>query len=88
MSEPLILSCHVCGAGAERTQETQDPEGLAKGVRIEAYQCVRDECRRKIMVIYEPAGGLDEEQRTWVEREVMRAGAFFPADHAPGMLRR
>jgi hypothetical protein len=77
----LALPCHGCGAAMRRVMQVEE---TPKGPAIDVYQCETDGCKLKIDVIYEPAGGLSEAQKTWLEREVARTGAFFPADYRSG----
>jgi hypothetical protein len=79
---PLEIPCPAgCATVLERVMDETES---AKGPRIEVYRCPDTACARKVAVIYEPGGGLSQDQRTWVEREVARTGAFFPQDY-PGM---
>ena len=87
MASALAVMCHACSATMALVLEVPNPEGMADGVRIEVYQCSADGCGRKVDVIYEPVTGLTEPEKTWVEREVARTGAFFPSDYRPGRLR-
>lgn len=71
------ISCPTCGTRMSRREVvTQD-----NGPRIELYQCDDKECGRKAALMYEPGGGLTSDQRSFVEKEVARLGAFFPHDY-------
>lgn len=77
------IACPACGSGmARRETVSQD-----NGPRIELYQCSGG-CGRKAALIHEPGGGLTEDQKSFVEREVARLGAFFPADYLGPPSRR
>lgn len=75
--DPVTVPCPNCTALMDRVEVvTQD-----NGPRIELYKCSDPECARKAALIYEPGTGLSSDQRSWVEREVARLGAFFPHDY-------
>lgn len=84
MIEALQFVCHECGSPVERIQEINEPENMLTGVRIDVYQCSNEPCKRRAVIVYEPTGGLTETQQTWVEKEVMRTGSFFPSDFRGG----
>lgn len=74
MTEVVCPTCTVL----MRKEETVTPP--KSGPVIEVYQCVTETCQRRAAVIFEPAGGMTEDQRSWVEREIARRGSFFPSD--------
>lgn len=81
MNAPIDIKCRACATDMGYAQEIADPTGIAKGVVIHVYQCTNPQCGRKAVVIYEPgAGEMTQEAKTFVEREVMRVGSFFPQD--------
>jgi hypothetical protein len=59
-----------------------------KGPTIEMYACERDGCQRRAGLIFEPEGGLTDEQQSWVEVEIARRGSFFPSDYTQSGPRR
>lgn len=79
MNEPATILCPACGLAMIRKDASLD-----RGVEIDTYQCPDEECARKAVVVFEPPGGLSEEDQSWVEREIARRGAFFPSDYRPG----
>lgn len=81
MPETTIL-CRECGAAMEAAETVTPPRG--RGPTIQMFQCPAEECARRAAVIYEPAGGLSEDDRSFVEREVARRGAFFPGEYTGG----
>lgn len=76
----VVITCPSCFGAMSRREVVEQPSGVP-GPRIELYQCVDAECARKAALMYEPGGGLTEDQKTFVEREVARLGAFFPSDY-------
>ena len=80
--EPLVLPCRACGGELERVAAVADAPGMLKGVLVETYACTASGCGRKTVLVWEPVGGATPDQKTWVEKEVMRAGSFFPGDYA------
>lgn len=54
------------------------------GPRIEMFQCPLDTCGLKAALMFEMMGGITDEQRSWVEKEVARRGSFFPVDFGGG----
>lgn len=77
------VHCRRCGVPCALTEVVEHPSGH-KGPVVEFYACQQEGCGRRAAVTFEPDGGLDAEQATWVEREVARRGAFFPADYGVG----
>jgi hypothetical protein len=78
-----VIVCPACGgAMLLEGQPIVPPKG--KGPTVEMYQCEGEMCQRRAALIFEPEGGLTDEDRSWVEREVARRGAFFPADYTGG----
>ncbi len=76
-SAEITLRCPACGAQMLRREVvTQE-----NGPRIELYKCEDNQCARKAALMYEPGGGLTEEGKSFVEREVARMGAFFPHEY-------
>ena len=51
--------------------------------RIDLYACAQG-CSGKFAVIFELDGAYVQPEPGFVEREVARRGAFFPADYAGG----
>lgn len=51
-------------------------------LHLEFYQCGGNACGMKVALWYEVTGaGVSAEQMSFVERQVMKYGAFFPADY-------
>lgn len=69
--------CKHCGTTMVMQETVQAPN---HGPLIEMYLCPQEACDRKAGVLYEPEGGLDEAQTSWVDREIARRGSFFPTD--------
>ena len=88
MASESIVTCLACGSRMSVPEETiTQPSG---GAIIEVYLCGSETCGRRAALVFEPQGGLSEDQQTWVEREIGRRGAFFPSDYGrsgPGRLR-
>lgn len=76
------VRCRACGSEMRPEDVVTPPTGT--GPVIEMYQCPDDECARRAAVIFEPAGGMNDDDRSFVEREVARRGAFFPSDFGGG----
>lgn len=76
----VVITCPSCSGQMSR-REVVEQKGGTPGPRIELYQCVDVECARKAALMYEPGGGLTDDQQTFIEREVARLGAFFPSDY-------
>ena len=72
-----VIRCPGCGGLLDRAASERAPEG---GPQADIYACPG--CQRRAALIFEPEAGMTPEQRTWVERTVMRHGAFFPSDFA------
>lgn len=77
MSSESAVRCLNCGGDMRPEEVVTPPKG---GPTIEMYECGNDECKRRAALIFEPAGGMGEDDRSFVEREVARRGAFFPSD--------
>lgn len=77
--KPRRIECDKCGAMLERVAEVPVSE---RNPRMEIYQCKAEGCiPTKIALIFEPERALSAEQKTFVERELARHGAFFPHDY-------
>ena len=75
----ITIPCEACGRPLGRV------ETFAEGrTTFDVYQCAESPCARKAVVIYEPPGGLLDEEVTFIEREIARHGAFFPGDYTGG----
>lgn len=72
----LVIPCQGCGGTLARVERVEEGK-----TRFDLYQCADDSCRRKVAVIFEPVGGLAAEESTYIQREIARRGAFFPADY-------
>lgn len=83
----LSIECPACGAEMVIFESTRQ-DGDGNPLALDLYRCPTDGCGRKFVGIFEPEGGLTAEQGTWVEREVMRLGAFFPQDYSGPRGRR
>lgn len=77
MAEEQLLRCS-CRAAMTRVGTKDHPDGTQ---HLEFYQCTATECARRVCLWWELTGRPTEEQRSWVEREVARNGAFFPSDY-------
>lgn len=73
-----VVRCRACGTEMRAEDVVTPPKG--SGPVIEMFQCPDEECARRAAVIFEPAGGMSDDERSFVEREVARRGAFFPSD--------
>jgi hypothetical protein len=71
------LACIACKGPMVAREEVPYP---GQGPKLEVYECADEACHRKAVILFEPGGGLSDEERGWVEREVARRGAFFPSD--------
>lgn len=74
----------VCRKCADPLLELAD-EGIQQGTdgpQILVYRCAR--CEIKAVVIFEPQGGVNSDQESWVQREVAIRGSFFPQDYQVG----
>lgn len=80
---PITMTCYIEERHGTMLLVAEEKES-EDGPRVEVYQCERGDCGRRVAVVYEPAGGMSEEQQSWVEREVARHGAFFPSDYRGG----
>jgi hypothetical protein len=79
MADEQLLRCADCGASMRRVEEVQHP--TAKCRFLEFYQCNAEACARKLVLQWErPDGSLTDEDLSWVEREVLRRGSWFPSD--------
>ena len=81
MTDPLVVPCHVCSEPMARVETVGQ---TADGPAFDCYQCQVGGCGRKVVVVFEPAGGLSAPQQTFIEQEIARRGAFFPSDHTFG----
>ena len=79
--DEAVIRCATpeCRALLRREESVPHPDGSA---HVELYCC--PDCRRKAVVIFELAGDLTADQRSWVEREVRLRGSFFPGDYTGG----
>lgn len=80
MSDPLTIPCHVCGRVMQRIEEFREDRAA-----FDLYQCQQASCGRKTSIVFEPEGGPTPDERSFVEREVARRGAFFPSDYTRGV---
>ena len=81
MAEPYVLTCPGCAGAMARVQEVRK-DGLGRPIEVDLYKCGDDDCARRVVVFFEPSGGaLSADDRSWVEKEVGRLGAFFPSDY-------
>ena len=80
IGEPIPLPCVACQRQMERIK-TVEKDDKGRPLHIEMYQCADEACARKAVLMYEPLGGLAEDQRSFVEREIARSGSFFPSDY-------
>jgi hypothetical protein len=79
VSDPQGLRCATCGADMTRVDRAPHP-GAA--IELDFYQCSVLTCGRKVALWWELTGKpLTADEMSWVEREVRRRGAFFPADY-------
>lgn len=72
------ITCIRCGDVLTQKDRVQSP---GDGPTIEMYECMRENCGRRAAVIFEPEGGLTDDQQSWVETEIARRGSFFPGDY-------
>ena len=79
IGDPIWIPCVACKREMERVR-TVDKDDQSRPLHIEMYRCPDESCARKAVLMYEPLGGLAEDQRSFVEREIARSGAFFPSD--------
>lgn len=76
-AQPMI--CADCDTPMSRIEEVQHP--AAKCRFLEFYRCQNVACQRKAVLQWEkPDGALTEADLSFVEREVMNRGAWFPSD--------
>lgn len=86
MSSESAVRCRGCREFM-KASETVAPPDAGEGVTgpvIEVYVCETESCQLRAAILFEPQGGLTDEQRSFVEREVGRRGAFFPSDLTGG----
>lgn len=86
MTREPVLRCPACESEM-LVVERMRQDDQRRPLHIDLYRCPAEECGRKAVVMFEPAGGLAEDQRTFVEKEIARRGAFFPSDYT-GSRRR
>jgi hypothetical protein len=81
MAEPSgsQVYCLRCGEQAKMGEVVEHIKGN-EGPQIEMFQCPNERCGARVAVIHEPVHGSTPEQTSWVEEQVRRRGAFFPAD--------
>lgn len=83
MSVEQLLRCADCNSSMRRTEELPHP--TLKVRFLEFYQCTNEACGRKLVVQWErPDGELTEEDQSWVARETMARGCWFPSDYTGG----
>lgn len=70
--------CRKCGDLMPQRETMDHPPGGLDQPHIEAYECQR--CSLRAVVMFEPVGGSNPEQTTWVEEQVAQRGSFFPTD--------
>lgn len=75
MKAETTISCRRCADPMVQIDQVVAPKD---GPIIEVQQCER--CELKVVLIFEPHGGLTTDQQTWVERVVGEKGSFFPTD--------
>jgi hypothetical protein len=74
-----LLRCADCGSSMQRVESIEHP--TAKCRFLEFYQCNGAHCARKCVLQWEkPDGTLTGDDLTFVEREVMNRGSWFPSD--------
>jgi hypothetical protein len=56
-------------------------QGSESGPPFDMYRCGDSTCARKAVVLWEPKGGMNEDQANWIQQEISRRGAFFPSDY-------
>lgn len=79
MAATQTMICADCGTVMRRVEELPHP--VAKCRFLEFYKCQNRECERKCVLQWEkPDGDLTDADLTWVEREVMNRGSWFPSD--------
>lgn len=79
MTEEQLMRCADCRSSMRRVEAIDHP--VMKVRFLEFYQCTNDNCQRKAVLQWErPDGQLTDEDLTWVEREVMNKGHWFPPD--------
>lgn len=79
MSDVLAIACQGCGEAMARVEEVDQGK-----VRFDLYRCNMKDCARKVVVLFEPTGGLTPAEEPLVKREIARRGAFFPSDFNNG----
>lgn len=81
MADPQLLRCPRCAEPLKRQEEIPYGDGQ---MFLELYICTRDGCGQQFAGWWSLQGALSSEQQSWVEQQVMRRGAFFPADITGG----
>lgn len=71
--------CLRCGEPAVKTDTVEHPKGR-QGPLIEMYKCEADTCGARAALMFEPVGGVNDDEASWVEKEVAKRGSFFPTD--------
>lgn len=72
------IRCSECQAEMSPVEgPLTPPKG---GPVFHIFECPNDGCKRRAALIFEPIGGMTDDERSWVEREVARRGSFFPSD--------
>lgn len=74
--DPYIITCPACHLQMERIETFREDR-----IAFDAYKCPEPTCAKNVGVIFEPDGGFNEEERSFIEREIARRGAFFPSDY-------
>lgn len=79
MSQTQALTCADCQQVMERIEELPHPTMKCRW--LEFYRCTNTTCARKVVLQWErPDGVLTDHDISWVEREVMNRGSWFPSD--------
>jgi hypothetical protein len=74
-TEPSLIRCARCWEPMTAAEKVSAP---ADAPQIEMYDCER--CHLRAGLIFEPVGGMNDVQRSWVEQQIAQRGSFFPSD--------
>lgn len=83
MADEQLLRCADCRSVMRRVEEVLHP--VEKVRMLEFYQCTSDPCQRKLVLQWErPDGRLTDEDLSFVEREVLNRGYWWPSEAGGG----
>lgn len=77
MTDPLVILCPSCRQPLERGEVIDQTD---KNPRIDFYACPREGCQGNKIAVFFEVSGQHTHEPGFVEREIARRGAFFPAD--------